>query len=90
MCQDCARVCTKWHQLGVTKNDQDVQISKRIKIYKVHQSKCEIGHIYLYSNHQRKWDRIEGGDYDIYISNNQDKITTSMEIYYRGLLMKGG
>ena len=87
MRHDCARVCTKWHQIGVTKNDQDVQISKRVKIYKVHQSKCEIGDIYLYSNHQRKWDRIEGGDYDL---SNQDKITTSMEIYCRGPLMKGG
>ena len=84
ICQDCARVCTKWHQLGVTKNDQNVKISKRVTIYKVDHSKCEIGDNDLYTIHQRKWVRI--GDYDL---NNHDKITTSMEIYCRGLLMKG-
>ena len=61
MCQDCARVCTKWHQLGVTKNDQNVKISKRVTIYKVDHSKCEIGDNDLYTIHQRKWVRI--GDY---------------------------
>ena len=60
MYQVCGRVRTKWHQLGVTKNDQDVQISKTVTIDKVHRSKCEIGDIDFYANHQRKWVSIEG------------------------------
>ena len=49
MCQDCATVCTKRHQLVFTKNDTDVQISKRVTTYRVDHSKCEIGDNDLYA-----------------------------------------